>query len=179
VGRLALLAAGLVLVTAACGPAHNQSEGNTLVNQGLSYQRSNQLSLAQAAYREALRQDPGNKFALYNLGVLERDAGQTEAAIANFENALRTDPNFVPALFALAELRTATAPQEAQSLYERAVKAAPKQASPHLGLGLLLRKMGQTAKGDAEVATALRLDPGLIDKLPAEVRSQFTATTRP
>jgi tetratricopeptide (TPR) repeat protein len=177
-GRLAVLAAALVVVIGACGPSRNPSEANTLVNEGLSYQRDHQLALAQDAYRQAIEQDPTNKFAHYNLGVLERDGGQTDAAIANFENALRTDPNFLPALFALAEMRTDTAPQEALSLYERAVKAAPKQASTHLGLGLLLRKMGQTAKGDAEVATAMRLDPSLIGKVPAQLRSEVTPTTR-
>ena len=173
--RLALPLAVLVMV-AACGGGRNVGRSNVLVNEGLSLQREGKLTEARDAYRRALRTDPKNKFALYDLGVLAQDAGQVNMAVGNFENALRIDPDFVPALVALAVLEAATEPQEAIKLYQRAVKLEPNQATPHFNLGLLLRSMGQAANGDAEVAVALRIEPALVSKLPADLQRKFSTT---
>jgi tetratricopeptide (TPR) repeat protein len=171
----------LVLV-AACGGGggggRNVSEANVLVNQGLALQRQGKVAEARDVYRRALKADPRNKFALYNLGVLAADSGQVNQAAGNFENALRIDPDFVPALFSLAVLRSATAPQEAIKLYQRAIAIDPNRGTPHLNMGLLLRTLGQIAQGDAEIVIALRLEPALADKLPDNIRAQFTKSGR-
>ena len=69
-------------------------------------------------------------------------------------------------MFNLAILRTGPDPKEATALYQRAVKANPKDASAWLNLGLLLRASGQKAAGNVAVLKALALNPKLKD--PAE-----------
>jgi Flp pilus assembly protein TadD len=52
---------------------------------------------------------------------------------------------------------------EAESLYRRAIALRPGDAGAHLNLGLLLREEGRQDEGDAEVATALELNPEFVD----------------
>ena len=59
------------------------------------------------------------------------------------------------------------APQTAISLYRQLLALNPNDANVHLHLGLVLRQVGQTAAADAEIATAVRLDPALASRVPS------------
>ena len=132
------------------------------LDKGLQAHQQGKVDEATAAYREVLAHDPNNKFAFYNLGLLEQTANRATAAENNYRMALSIDPNYGPALFNLAILRTAAgSTPEAIELYRKAIAAQPEAAGAHLNLGLLLRSTGQSQEGDAEVARALALDPKL------------------
>ncbi|HJS25753.1 MAG TPA: tetratricopeptide repeat protein, partial [Actinomycetota bacterium] len=45
-------------------------------------------------YQQLLALDPENKFAYYNLGLIDQTQGRTDAAAANYTEALTIDPGF-------------------------------------------------------------------------------------
>jgi Tfp pilus assembly protein PilF len=86
--------------TSAAKPAAKtdaESVSQTL-DRGLQAHVEGRLDDATAAYRQVLARDPGNKFALYNLGLIDQTAGRRDAAERNYRLALQTDPNYAPAL---------------------------------------------------------------------------------
>jgi tetratricopeptide (TPR) repeat protein len=136
---------------------------------GLAQQQAGNDEAAAASYQDVLDVRPGDKFANYNLGVIEQGEGRTALAEGYYRAALSTDPAFVPALYNLAILRTAVgATQEAIDLYVRVVEAQPDYAAAHLNLGLLYQKVGEVKRGERELNRALEIDPTLADRLATQ-----------
>jgi tetratricopeptide (TPR) repeat protein len=155
---LALL--GLTLICLACGSGKSKSEqaADTL-QRGLEAQRQGRLDEAAAAYHNVLDLEPRNKFAFFNLGLIDQTSGRPRAAENNYRLALSIDPDFTPALFNLAI-----------ELYRQVIALNPEDAGPHLNLGLLLRSIGQETEADAEIQRAVQLDPGLGARLTDQPR---------
>jgi len=112
-----------------------------------------------------LARDAHNKFALFDLGVVAQEQGNAPRAEDLYRRALAVDPNLQQALFNLAILRVAAGSlPEAEQLYRRVIALNPANAGAHLNLGFLLRQLGRADDGDAEIATAGRLDPKLLSR---------------
>jgi tetratricopeptide (TPR) repeat protein len=168
------LALVLLVGTTACAGSEGTTGGSsttapqpkkaqTALDAGLKAYTAGDLKEAAAEYNTALRYEPGNKFAWYNLGILDEAHTNYGLAETKYRAALKTDAAYEPALFNLAILRTRSDPQEAISLYRGAVAAEPKDADAWLNLGLLLRQNGQKPAGDKAVLHAILLDPKLKD----------------
>lgn len=142
------------------------TDSATLLDRALKASAAGDTAAAQRDF-EALRvQDPANKLAPYNLGVLAQQAGDDNTAAARYDEALKIDPAYEPALYNLAILTNKRGDaQGAADLYERAIQADPGDANAHYNLGLLLRRLGDAGRGDAEIKKAIKLDPSL--KRPA------------
>ncbi len=173
--RLPLVAVlGLTLALGACGGstptvAPDPKKAAAALDAGLRAQTDGDLQTAAEQYREALKFDAKNKYALYNLALVDAAQSNYGAAEEKYRVVLGIDPQYAPALFNLAILRKAQGDeQEAVSLYRRVIAATPKDAAAHMNLGLLLRAEGQKAEGDAEVRRAIALNPKLTD--PAAAR---------
>jgi Tfp pilus assembly protein PilF len=169
-----MLVASLALGAAACGSSDSGDKGSSstapdtkkaskALNDGLAAHSKGDLTTAAKDYTLALKYDPENKFAFYNLALIDEAQGNYGLAEQKYRSALKSDAEYEPALYNLALLRTSRDPKEALSLYQRAVAANPKDASAFLNLGLLQRAAGQKAQGDANVATAIKLNPKLKD----------------
>src|SRR3954454_10351316 len=145
-------------------PQPDAKKAATELQAGLTAQSKGDLDGAGQHYQESLKYDPKNKYALYNLALVDaahRDFGQAEK---KYRVVLGIDPAYAPALFNLAILvKNQGETTEATSLYRRLLTADPKNASAHMNLGLLLREAGQKAEGDAEVKQAITLNPRLTD----------------
>lgn len=168
---LPLVVLGVALALSACGNAGSDAEEADLALQaGLAAHQAGDLAAAADLYREVLTHDPHNKFAFYNLGLIDQTNGNMANAENNYRIAIGIDEHFTAALFNLAILREALGVhQEAIELYRRVIALEPQNAGAHLNLGLLLRSLGQTAEGDAEVQRAREIDPsigGTIDATP-------------
>ena len=135
----------------------------TALDAGLEAHASGDLTTAAEKYEETLKLDPTNKFAFYNLALIDEARSNYGLAEEKYRKAIEADPEYEPALFNLAILVTSSDPEEAISLYQRAVKADKKDASAWMNLGLLLRASGQQAEGDRAVARAIQLNPELTD----------------
>lgn len=168
------LATVLALGASACGGsdasdgdsssvAPDDKKAATSLEAGLEAHAEGDLTAAAASYEETLEYDPDNKFAFYNLALIDAASGNYGLAEEKYRAALESDPDYEPALFNLAILRTGKDPQEAISLYKRAVASEPEDASAWLNLGLLLRASGQEKEGNKAVAKAIALNPKLKD----------------
>jgi tetratricopeptide (TPR) repeat protein len=161
----ALLFVVLVASVAGCANKSDHDRAAEAVQAGLQAQQAGNLDEAAKQYREALGYDPQNKYAYYDLGVIDQVQGRPQSAESNYRLALTIDPDFTVALYNLAILRTDVDPQEAITLYQHVVRIDRNWAAAHFNLGVLLRKVGKNAEGDAEVLIGTQLDPTLVDPL--------------
>jgi tetratricopeptide (TPR) repeat protein len=172
--RRQAIAAGLVSgmgILAACGGASPSPQSNAQIaandlNAGLAVQAAGNLTQAASDYKSAIADDGQNKYAYYDLGLVEELMGQPAASEVNYRATIQLDPTFVPALFNLAILRTAPSPFEAEELYRQVIGLAPKDATAYLNLGFLLRSQGDVTEGDMDLHTAVLLDPSLASRIP-------------
>jgi len=142
-------------------------KASAALKDGLKAHSSGDLKVAEADYNKTLKYDPNNKFAFYNLALIDASNGNYGVAEKHYRAALKADAKYEPALFNLAILRTARKdPSEAISLYKRAVAVNKKDAAAWLNLGLLLREDGQTKAGNTAVLRAIGLNPKLKDPKP-------------
>ena len=85
-----------------------------------------------------------------------------------YRQSLETDPVYAPSLYNLAIIReNAGSMDEAAGLYREVIEIQPDNAAAHLNLGLLLLAQGQTALANAELTTAIKLDPTLTSRIPS------------
>ena len=132
---------------------------------GLEAHAAGDLTTAAAKYDATLALDPTNKFAYYNLALIDEASSNYGLAEQKYRKAIDADPTYVPALFNLAILVTSSDPDEAIRLYQHAVAADKGDSSAWMNLGLLLRASGEKAEGNRAVATAIKLNPELTDPL--------------
>jgi len=161
---VAVVALAPLLASCSSTAARPPSPADRTFTAALAAEADGNRALAVADLLDVVKQDPRNKFAWYDLGDLAGRAGQPAQAAADYRRALGIDPGYVPALYNLAVLETAGTPADAAALYQRVLRAAPGDAAAHWNLGHVLRTLGRTSAGDAQIATALRLDPSLADR---------------
>ena len=64
---------------------------------GIAEQRAGHAVTAEEDYAMVLTLYPTNKFARFDLGVMEQEAGRIDQAISLYQSALKDDANFSPA----------------------------------------------------------------------------------
>jgi tetratricopeptide (TPR) repeat protein len=170
-----LLAFGL----AGCSGNGEVEQADEILQQGLQAQAAGDFDFAVDAYLQVIQLDPQNKFAYYNLGVIEQVRGELPAAEGHYRTTLGLDPDFVPALFNLAILRTETSPDEAVTLYEHLIQVDPSHAAAHLNLGFLLIEQGHERRGQKELEEAVRLDPSLEGRIDPETSAEAPISESP
>ena len=171
--RSLALTAVLALGVTACGDDDKKGDDSSVapdadkaaaaLDEGLKAHAAGDLTEASEKYLETLQYDAKNKFALYNLALIDEASGNYGLAEEKYRAALKSDPAYEPALFNLAILRTSSDPEEAIGLYKAAVASNKKDAAAWLNLGLLLRAAGEKDEGDEAVAKAIELNPKLKD----------------
>jgi tetratricopeptide (TPR) repeat protein len=156
-----------VVLMSACGTAKADSQPADPLRDGLKAQVEGRTAEAIKDYHAVLDKDPHNKYAYYNLGLIDQLAGRAGSAELNYRTALASDPNFAPALYNLAILRTAPAPEEAVMLYRHVIALKSGDAAAHLNLGFLLISLKQVTEGKTELNRAVVLDPSLEPRVKA------------
>jgi len=159
-----------LIVGGACGseetPARQASDE---LDRGLHAHSAGRLDEAAAAYHKVLTYDPQNKYAFYNLGLIDDTLGHPGPAESYYRLALNVDPDYVPALFNLAILRNnAGSAQEAVDLYRKALTIEPDYAEAHWNLGVVLQEMGEEREAKEHLARAIELDPNLQARTPTQ-----------
>ncbi len=155
------------LLVSGCGNSaqDKKAQAQEALNAALKLQASGQKDKARAKYQEVLDADPTNKYAIYDLALLDQLDGKNDSAEGKYRVVIKLDPLFEPALYNLGVILGASGSRtvEAIDLYRRAIGASPGAAEAHFNLALLLRRQGKKAEGAAEMSKALTLNPKLKD----------------
>jgi tetratricopeptide (TPR) repeat protein len=168
---IALVVVLCSLLAAACsngpGPGGAPGDVDRMLASALQAHAEGHLREAVDLYERILVLDPQNKFAYYNLGLIDQTQGRVDAAAANYVQAIEIDPAFTPALFNLAIIRADQgAADEAIELYRDVLAVNADDAGAHLNLGFLLLDQGHRKPGRAELAIAVQIDPSLESRIP-------------
>ena len=161
----------VALIAAACGSGGDAKNSFRL---GIAAQGHGQLDAARGYYNDVLAQDPGNhfgnnKFAYFNLGVIDQQQNKSAAAATEYRKSLLIDPNYLGALYNLAIVETPGAPQSAVLLYRQILALKPHDTNTLYNLGLLLYETGQIDEGKSLLHQAIQLAPSLASKVPSSV----------
>ena len=137
------------------------NEAAARVEEGNRLCERDALAEAGAAYREAIRLDPGYAPAHSGLGAVLRDTKRYPEAEAAYREAIRLDPANAPAHSGLgAVLRDTKRYPEAEAAYREAIRLDPGYAPAHSGLGAVLYLTERYPEAEAACREAIRLDPG-------------------
>lgn len=115
---------------------------------------------ARLAYEQALALDPGNIYALNNLGYLLLRQGNVEDALQLIQRAIEIEPTYALAHNNLgnAYLNLGRA-EEAMAEYQAAIAADLNYAMPHRNLALVYCLLGQRDEAIAEYQKYFELAP--------------------
>ena len=134
--------------------------GGVLMEQGHREEALPHLERALPHLVEAVRANPEDADAHYNLGRLFGILGQPDQAIAQFGETVRLRPGDAEAHFNLGiALAAQKRLSEARGEFAAAVKLRPDYVKAHLNLGGILGSLGEYDEAVREFSEALRLDP--------------------
>ena len=116
---------------------------------------------AERLYRRAMRLDPRDASAPFNLANMLRDLGRHVEAETLFRAATTIDPMLAEAWFNLADvLEEGNRREEAVTMLRRATDINPDYADAFFNLGLLEQKLGQFDQAARHWRKYLALDTG-------------------
>ena len=141
-----------------------------LVEAGISSQRTSDIANALGDYAAAVRIDPRNVLAHFNMGVIFQGGRNTDSAESEYKKALAVNPQFGSALYNMGVLLAATRPAEAISYYRRDLRADPHNAAADLNLGMLLIGHGKADQGRTCLRKAILLNPAFRQQLPPGIK---------
>jgi tetratricopeptide (TPR) repeat protein len=131
---------------------------------GWQYYQLGRFADAEAVYREAVRQDPGNADSWCFLGIACRAQGKLAEAASAYREALRLRPDFVEVLNNLGNVLSLQGlPAEAEGCYRQLLQIRPDYAEAHNNLGVALRNQGRLDEAMPCYREALRLRPQYAD----------------
>jgi Tfp pilus assembly protein PilF len=148
---------------------HGASPGGPLA-EGVEAFHAGRWEQAADAFRAALRRDPDDADAQFDLALTEERLGATDRARSGYEAALRLDPEHLPSLVNLARLERQTGRAERAAQLLDAASRRPELASePGLWVQLSMTERVAGNLEDAEKAArhalSLRRDPGAYEAL--------------
>jgi tetratricopeptide (TPR) repeat protein len=159
----ALAVSVLAIGVAACGSPPTAA---SLVSEGLKAQLAGDDSTAESTYQQAIKLDPNNAIAHYDLGTVYDRQGNRAQAESEYTATLVIEPTFTDALFNLADDTASSSPTSAENLYLRVLAIQPAYAAAWLNLGFILQGEGKSAEAKADWAKAVALEPSLASHVP-------------
>jgi tetratricopeptide (TPR) repeat protein len=137
-----------------------------------AYGRSDLATKATEEYRLAIDADPSSEFLTSGLAELYVKTGRIADAVKEAQDILKRDPKNLEAhkllgriyLRSLGDMPGGSSSNNILKLaidqYEQIVKLDPESVDDHLLLGRLYRLNNDLQKGEGELKTAIKIDPG-------------------
>ncbi|MFH0851482.1 MAG: tetratricopeptide repeat protein, partial [Candidatus Peregrinibacteria bacterium] len=142
------------------GPGLDRSLSKTLSNLASAQREENDFAAAQSSYREALRLNPQNVYALLGLGVVAGQQGDHASAERYYRQAILSAPDFAPAPLNLGALLVGMGRlEEGVTAYRTALDLNPFFPQAHYNLGVALMKLNRSQEAEAAYREAVRLQP--------------------
>jgi cytochrome c-type biogenesis protein CcmH/NrfG len=127
---------------------------------GIAHATAGSLRRAETCLRRALKLDPGQQSALFNLGGLYFNSGKNGQAVAAFRQFLKRDPNNGAALYHLGEaLFHSGMPDQAIEPLRRAAALSGEHTEARFLLGRIARDAGEDDLALTHFQSALEIDP--------------------
>ncbi|MBT9392759.1 tetratricopeptide repeat protein [Hymenobacter sp. NST-14] len=154
----------------AAGPLQAQQTDTPaqLVKQGVALYDQGKYDEAVLRYKQALRQDPGNHTARYELAMTYNALGQNEEAVALCRKLAKDDPEPGPSLYdtwgnALDGLHK---PKDAVKVYQQGLRFYPNEGSLYYNLGVTQAvSLGQLEESMASMQQAVRCRPTHVNSV--------------
>jgi len=125
-------------------------------------------------YRHAIKIDPDNAVAYYNLGVLLADLGRINDAKEQYSLAIKSNSNFAAAHNNLANiLRKEGRFSEAEKEVRIALDIDPLDPNPHGTLGDILADEGWLDESEKEYKSALDHSDNMDDSAKSEIHNNL------
>jgi len=163
-----LLAFGLSVATRQATAQTTSSQ--ELVKQGVALYDQGKPDEAVLRYKEALKQDPTNTTARYELALTYNALGRNEEAVALSKQLLKQEAEPGPSIYstygnALDGLKK---PKEAAKVYQEGLKRYPNDGALHFNLGVTqATALGQPAEAIGSMQQSVRCRPGHANSLNA------------
>lgn len=128
-------------------PPPQGNDFRKLLEDASAAKKSGDMARAEALYRAAQQQEPGNVEALAGLADIERARGDLTAALGHYEAVLQQNPTYLPALVAAADIKWQRGDRTgALALYKRVVT----QSDPGSPFGQkAAARIAEAAKGSS------------------------------
>ena len=132
-----------------------------LLTEGNQLLESKDLEKAVAKYQAALKANPDEEDAYFNMGIALARMGKTNEAKIAYEEALKRVPDYAEVHINLGNLLMARDDLAgAESHFRDAIKSRPESATGQNALGTVYARQGKTAESTVFFAEAIRLQPG-------------------
>lgn len=150
-------------------PAPHGNDFRKLLEDASAAKKSGDMARAEALYRAAQQQEPGNVEALAGLADIERARGDLAAALGHYEAVLQQNPTYLPALVAAADIKWQRGDRTgAIALYKRVVT----QSDPGSPYGQkAAARIAEAEKGGSTSASATTEAPAPKPKPTTEAPS--------
>ena len=141
--------------------------GQHLAELGVAYASVSRLEEAEATFRRALEETPGQPTILHHLANLARNRGDIAGATELYRQALESDPDYLMARFHLAETqRRAQQFREAYRSYEQVLELEPKNSLELRTLDEALFQLGSLDLQMGATERAVEFFETLVEKVP-------------
>ena len=143
----------------------DERNGGQLRELGLTFRLAEKPDRAITAYREALRLDPNDLDAKFQLAITLSQTGKVDESVAMLREAAKNSPVFAAKITSAlgSVLSTAGRNQEAIAVYHELLERYPNDddiiKSAHSALSIVYVNMGDYAKGEAELEVLLARTP--------------------
>ncbi len=126
---------------------------------GSVYYLQGKYSEAEASLTQSLHAKPDQVAASYYLALTYDAVGQDDQAVQMLRDLVKSHKDHAPSYTKLATILIRRHQyEEARQDLERAIALDPKSVEAHYQLGLLLRRLGETAESDNQLAESRKLE---------------------
>eukprot|EP00934_Nitzschia_sp_Nitz4_P000813 Nitzschia sp. Nitz4//scaffold50_size126154//50869//51894//NITZ4_003681-RA/size126154-exonerate_protein2genome-gene-0.91-mRNA-1//-1//CDS//3329553686//813//frame0 len=138
----------------------NERHYNAWYGIGAIYHRQEKYDLAEYHFHRAVSINPQSSVLRCNLGMSQYSNGRPFQALDTLAEAFRLDPHNPQARFQRANIFVSLNRfEEALKELEKVRDAAPREATVHLAMGKVLKRLGRPDQAMRCFLTALDLDP--------------------
>jgi tetratricopeptide (TPR) repeat protein len=138
----------------------SKEDAKKLVKQGITLHDEGKYVEAIQKYQEAIKIDPENSLAFYEMSYTLFTSGRGKEALPYLEKVLKLDPNSGGAYDMLGSIYDDDNQVErAMDYYMKGIKADPEYQRLHFNVAITYYKLGKYAEAEASATNAIKLDP--------------------
>ncbi|HTE01784.1 MAG TPA: tetratricopeptide repeat protein [Mucilaginibacter sp.] len=157
------IALSLLFATITCCAKAQDTNAGDMVKQGVELQNQGKYAEAIEKYKEALKADPENTQANYQMGFSLFASGKGMDGVPFVEKAIKNGatPSFTASAYDLLGSIYDQANQSDKSIdaYKSGIKVNPNYQRLHFNLGIAYSRYKKYAEAEQEAIEAIKLDP--------------------